>query len=89
MRKHNERITRKTGSPDWPDILPANVAAEITDATNFNVPAHTDTDSDGDRVVEGITWGSIDEDSGVISLQWKVTFFDGDTDECTLILTPQ
>ncbi len=71
------------------DLLPADVTAEIVDVNQFNIPMHTDTDSDGDRIIEGVTWGSLNPDTGIISVQWKVTFYDNSTDECTLILTPR
>ncbi len=88
------------------DQLQANVTCEITEVEvdadgniatiKWVIPDHTDTDSDGNRVITSATSpgssyyniGTWNASTGALSITWNVTFFDGETDQCTVILEP-
>ncbi len=71
------------------DLIPANVICEIVDANQFQLIRLVSPDGAGNRVIEGVTWGTINPDTGIISVTWKVDYPDNTFEECTSILTPQ
>ncbi len=60
------------------------------------IPDHIDTDSDGNRIITSAispgssyyNFGTWNPSTGALSITWSVTFFDGETDQCTVILEP-
>ncbi len=71
------------------DNPPVSIKAILIDSYQFQLPLHVDATADGDRQIQGDTWGSINPDTGIIAVSFSIYFPDGSVDACTTVLQPQ